>query len=286
MIKEFIDKYYLNPIKQDSGYNIVNTPTYAVIFVIAILLIYEYFFRKNKVKINREFAKSLLGWIIFGGSLRIIRDLNIITSDYLVTPYIYILVFIISFLTLLAALRLKKTRKIKLLHSWGLAGYALSAITIAAVITTPKTLNISDFLFIYAIWLLWFILLLQVKKHIPRAKKFLTNWNMAAIMAHLLDATGTFVALTYVYANATFENEKHVLGRTVMEYLETNNILLISGSGSWIMFALKLAVIPLALWAIDKYSENETENKFLKMIIIILGLGIGIRNSLGVLIYN
>ena len=170
MIKEFIDKYYLDPIKHDSGYTIVNTLTYAIIFVIAIWLIYGHFFRKNKVKINREFAKSLLGWIIFGGSLRIIRDLNIITSDYLVTPYIYILVFIISFLTLLAALRLKKTRKIKLIHTWGFAGYALSAITIAAVITTPQTLNISDFLFIYAIWLPWFILLLSAKNIFPAQK--------------------------------------------------------------------------------------------------------------------
>ncbi len=281
MFWEFVNEYYLDPIREDSGYGPVNTLTWAIIFVIAIWLLYEYFFKKYKVKIDRDFTKSLLGWIIFGASLRVIRDIKVTTSPFLVTPFIYVLVFVISFAVLLVALRLKKAKKMKLLHTWGFAGYALSVMTIAIGVTTPKVLDIANFLLIYAIWIVWFAALLLAKKYV--AKKFLSNWNITAIMAHLLDATGTFVALTYAYANATFENEKHVLGRSLMEFLESNNILLISGSGSWIMFALKLAVIPVALWAIDKYSENETEKKYLKMIIIILGLGIGIRNSLQVL---
>ena len=83
--------------------------------------------------------------------------------------------------------------------------------------------------------------------------------------------------------NYLAESEDHGLGALLVGRRGRHRA---ARPGSWIMFALKLAVIPLALWAIDKYSENETENKFLKMIIIILGLGIGIRNSLGVLIYN
>ena len=182
------------------------------------------------------------------------------------------LVFALSFTSLLAALHLKKAKKIKLTRTWGLCGYILSTAAITAIFTTAKSLNITAFLFIYLIWFSWFAVILLTKKNI--AGKFLTNWNITAIMAHLLDASGTFVSMTYYGFT-----EKHVLGRWLIEFLETNNTLLINASGSWIMFALKLAVIPLSLWAIDKYSESETENKYMKMIIIILGLGIGIRNS-------
>ncbi len=272
MFFEFVNEYYLDPIRQDSGYNPVNTLTWAIIFVIAIWLLYEHFFRKYKVKIDRDFTRSLLGWIIFGALLRIVRDLGLTTSPFLVTPSIYVVVFAVSFATLLVALRLKNVKKVKLASTWGLCGYVLSAVAVAAIFSAAESLNVTAFLFIYLIWLAWFFVVLLAKRYF--AGKFFTFWNISAIMAHLLDAAGTFVSMTYYGFT-----EKHVLGRVMIEFLETNDIFLINGSGSWIMFALKLAVIPLALWAIDKYSENELEKKYLKMIIIILGLGIGIRNS-------
>lgn len=279
MIQEFIDKYYLEPLKQDSGYNLVNTLTWAIIFVIAIILIYNHFFKKKNIEIDRDFMISLIGWIIFGSTLRIIRDMKLIETIFLVTPIIYIVVFIPTFLTLLIGLHLKNTMKIKLMHTWGLTSYTLSLINIIIIISRAETMNINGFLAVYAIWFPWFALITISSKLL--SGRFPSNWNMIAIMSHMLDASGTFISMTY-YGFI----EKHVLGRTIIDFLETNNILLINGSGSWIMFALKLAVIPIALLVIDRYSETETEKKFLKMAIIILGLSIGIRNSLSVLLFS
>lgn len=278
-ITDFIDKYYMDPIKNDTGYNPVNTLTYALLFVAAVWLLHEHFFKKKKIKIDRDFMKSILGWIIFGGSLRVIEDIGITSSFLFSTPYIYILVFGISFLTLLPSLSLLKTKKIKLIRTWGLAGYTLTALTIIAIIITAKSLNFIGFVMIYAAWLGWLAMFLIIKKYSKKAKTFLTNWNLAAIMAHLLDASGTFVSMTY-YGFI----EKHVIGNALITYLQANEILLINSSGSWAMFALKLAVVPLILFAIDKYSETEEEKRYLKMIIIILGIGIGIRNSLELLV--
>lgn len=279
-MREFIDKYYLDPIKNDSGYNTVNTLTYALLFVAAIWLLYEHFFKKRKINIDRDFMKSLVGWIIFGGSLRVIEDIGITSSFLFSTPYIYIMVFALSFLTLLPSLSLLKTKKTNLICTWGLTGYALAAITIAAIIitTSARSHNIVGFLSIYSVWLGWLAIFLAIIRYHKKAKSFLTTWNISAIMAHLLDASGTFVSMTY-YGFI----EKHVIGNALITYLQANEMLLINGSGSWIMFALKLAVVPLILFAIDKYSETEEEKKYLKMIIIILGLGIGIRNSLELL---
>jgi len=65
-----------------------------------------------------------------------------------------------------------------------------------------------------------------------------------------------------------------------MMFFESKNLLLINGSASWIMFALKLAVVPLVLYAIDKYGESDSEKNFLKMIILMLGFAVGLRNTL------
>ncbi|MBU4245535.1 MAG: DUF63 family protein, partial [Nanoarchaeota archaeon] len=104
----------------------------------------------------------------------------------------------------------------------------------------------------------------------------LTNWNIAALSAQMFDASSTFVALTF------FSNfwEKHILGSSAMAFFESRNIFLIFGSASWVMFALKLLVVPAVLFAIDKYGETEDEKKFMKMIIVLLGIAIGFRNTL------
>jgi len=149
----------------------------------------------------------------------------------------------------------------------GLTGYILAALTIAVIIIAAKSLNIIGFFTIYAIWLGWLALFLAIKKYSKKAKSFLSNWNLSSVMAHLLDASGTFVSMTF-YGFI----EKHVIGNALITFLQANEILLINGSGSWAMFALKLAVVPIILLAIDRYSETEEEKRYLKMIIIILGL--------------
>ena len=114
-----------------------------------------------------------------------------------------------------------------------------------------------------------------------KAKLLAEKWNFFALQAQLLDACGSFIGITY-YGFW----EKHVLGRYLINALESKNLLLINGSAAWIMIALKLVVVPIALWIIDRYAENELERRFIKLLIIILGIGIGTRNVLAVGVFG
>ena len=51
-----------------------------------------------------------------------------------------------------------------------------------------------------------------------------------------------------------------------------------------VMYLLKLAVLPVVLYLLDKYVEEDEMNVFMKMIIMVLGLAPATRNFLRIII--
>lgn len=280
-LMDFLNKYYINGIKYDTAYNWVDTLTYALIFVAAVWLLYDKVFKARKISIDWGFIIALSGWIIFGSSMRAAEDAEVFRTWLLVTPFFYVTVFLVAFPLLLIALHFDKKvlslrsglfnfqLKIPYWKTWGAAGYVLGAY----VLLRLPLKNFEGLALPLGIWAAWIVAFLIIMKIFPKA---LSRWNFAALSAQMFDASSTFAALTFFPGFW----EKHVLGSTVMMFFESRNLLLINGSASWVMFALKLAVVPLVLYAIDKYGESENEKKFLKMIILMLGLAVGLRNTL------
>ena len=64
MIREFIYKYYIDPIRYGQPYTLVDTLTYAVILIICIGLIYRWL-NRSRISVDREFVYALTPWIIF-----------------------------------------------------------------------------------------------------------------------------------------------------------------------------------------------------------------------------
>jgi uncharacterized membrane protein len=93
--------------------------------------------------------------------------------------------------------------------------------------------------------------------------------NLMVIWFHLIDATVTFIGVDY-YGYA----EQHVLPRGLIEIFGT----------AAVMYLLKLAVLPVVLYLLDKYVEEDEMNVFMKMIIMVLGLAPATRNFLRIII--
>jgi uncharacterized membrane protein len=94
------------------------------------------------------------------------------------------------------------------------------------------------------------------------------KFNLSVLMAHLFDASSTYIAVDfYGY------NEQHVL---------PNALTGLVGSAI-VMFPLKIAVILGALYIIDTYIEDRTVANMLKLAIFILGLAPGLRNFLSLI---
>ena len=72
-ISQFIHIYYLDPIRTDSGYNPVNTFTWAVVLGICIFGVFR-LLEKLEVKITPRFIASVLPFVLAGSSLRVFAD--------------------------------------------------------------------------------------------------------------------------------------------------------------------------------------------------------------------
>jgi len=94
--------------------------------------------------------------------------------------------------------------------------------------------------------------------------KLMSFENAGIITSHLFDASSAFVAITFFGFY-----EQHVLPGFLM------NIF-----GPWVMFPLKIIVVWPVLVIIDRSKENKFFKRFLKIIILILGLALGLRDFL------
>ena len=159
---DFFNKYFWNGIKYDAAYNWIDTLTYAIIFVGFIWLLYSKVFEKKKIIVDKYFIFALVGWIIFGSSMRAAEDAGIFKTALLVTPFFYVTVFAIAFPLLLAGLRFNKT--VPYWKSWGGAGYVLGILVLAAL----PLKNASGLLLSFGIWALWIAMFWILHKSKPK----------------------------------------------------------------------------------------------------------------------
>jgi uncharacterized membrane protein len=254
MIEEFIREnfIYLHP-----GYTLLNTVVFGIILGISIILIIKMF--KFIKKDPKDLLIPIIPFIFFGSSTRALVDVGTYPLTYvLVTPGIYVLTGLITIFTLLSAVLIEKKT------SWD---YRYIMLLVGVLLCIPNILNINhiDFLAFFEVIGVWAIIssvfiVLRNKWSLIKDK-----FNLTVLMAHLFDASSTFVAVDfYGYG------EQHVL---------PNALTSLTGT-ALVMFPLKIVVILSALYVIDLYVEDNTVKNMLKLAIFILGLAPGLRNFL------
>lgn len=265
---DFFQQYFVDPIIQGTGYNIYNTITFAVILVVAVLATYK-LLRKMKIAIDDKFVIGVLPYIILGGLLRALED-ALTLSVWFKTPLIYIVIFLVAFVALfvsrLIELSVKYRGRALSYHKlWSSFGFllviaGLTQVAVRSPFALAAMLSLTAF---------WAVLLIFVKKlsdrKIPKLSKFFSWENTSLLSVHMFDATTTFVALSYF---PYFE--QHVLPS-----------FFIALFGPAVMFILKFAVVAAVLYVLDREMNKESEKekrKFIKLVILILGLAPGLRN--------
>ncbi|AAL82137.1 DUF63 domain-containing protein [Pyrococcus furiosus DSM 3638] len=264
MIREFFQKYFIDPIKYNTGYNPVNTLVYAIILGIATLLVYKVL-KRLKIEINNAFFRALIPYMIFGAFTRALTDAGVFPRTYLtVSPGIYFLVFVIAFSALLVSHKFAKDwRGVFLWFGWGLVMVDLAAMSA----------NISKINFDFAVlkYFIPFLILAELVVFLLSKKVSLVRENSYLFYAHFYDATTTFVGVDFMGYW-----EQHVLPRLLIG---------LTGTAA-VMYVLKFIILFAAVWLL-KELEKEGEEKelldFIKMVIFILGFAPGTRNLLRML---
>lgn len=272
-ILEFINKYYLEPIKGDEGYNIVNTFTWAVILGICIFGVFR-LLEKLEVKITPRFIASVVPFVLAGSSLRVFEDspAGIIHPPWtylLITPNIYFLVFAVTIVCLWLSIRLQKAGLIKDFHV-GFAGLGLLWFIINLAVLLHLENIVAPYVPIFVIGAgvgLTFIFYL-IARHF-KSSIFTDPLNLTILLVHLMDASSTFIGVdTLGY------HEKHVLPSYLIELTGT----------ALVMYPLKLIIFIGVIYVLDTQFEDDERSVNLKMliklVIIVLGLSPATRNTI------
>ena len=280
--------FFVQPILQNGWFNPVNTLAYSVILVVSVMLVYR-MLRKMHVKIDKYFLLAILPFIFWGSSTRVLHDaayagalatpeLNAFYgSPIFPTPGSYLITFLLAVIVLLASLLIQRftsgsglvKRKTgfaywKTMLITGLALCAINAWLLPAMDFVPLLAVLT----ITAFWSLLFFAVYRfsgkgwLRKQ--KIKHLFSPANQGILAAHFLDASATYVALSfYGYL------EQHVVPN-----------LFIPVVGPVSMFILKIAVVLPVLWIIDRYGEKGSFNNFLKVVVLILGLAPGLRDTI------
>ena len=259
----FVHKYYIDPIIYDTGYNPVDTVTWAIILGLAILGLIKLLGRWGFL-MDERLLLSTLPYILAGSSLRVIEDVDLVAAPWrylLITPLIFFLVFSVTAACLLL------TRKI-----WGEeyhAKYAATGLLWTLLnLAALSAVGIKNAWVIAAVFLLGSALaggILFCGRHLPALKFLDERFNLMIIYAHMLDASSTYIGVDWFSYY-----EKHVVPTFLIN---------LTGSAV-IMFPLKLAILLPVLSMIDKSLQEPSLRNLTKLTLITLGLAPAVRNTL------
>lgn len=272
-VLQFINTYYLEPIKGDEGYNPINTFTWAIILGICIFGVFK-LLEKLEVKITPRFIASVVPFVLAGSTLRVFEDspagiVHAPWSYLLITPNIYFLVFAITIICLWISIRLQRAGLVKDYHvcfaGLGLLWFLIN-LTVLLYFQSIVAPHVPIFVIGAGTGLTYIFYL--VARHF-KSSIFTDPLNLSILLVHFMDASSTFIGVdTMGYY------EKHVLPSYLIERTGT----------ALVMYPLKLIIFLGVIYVLDTQFENDERSQNLKMliklVIIVLGLSPATRNTI------
>lgn len=274
-IGSFITEYYVNPIVNNEGYNVVNTLTYAIILAISLFALLK-LMAFLKLKIDERLIMATAPYIIMGASLRNIEDVHLLSpplSYMFITPFIYVLAFVITLAALLICIYLERSGRVRDYskpYFW--AGIAAILLVWGTLLVTQPVSVWWAPLIVFGLAFTFTGIIYLIGRYLKLG--FLTMpLNVAILGAHMFDASSTFTAIDIVGGFM----EKHVVPVFFIDIFGT----------AFIMYALKLVVFIPVIYLIEKYFTDDKDLYYvLKFVLLVLGFGPGIRNTLELVFVN
>ncbi len=275
-VTQFISEYYIDPILHDSGYNIINTLTWAIVLGICIFGVVK-LLRKMDMPIDNRLTAAVIPFILAGSSLRVIEDTGVVSSPanyLLITPNIYFVVFLITVFFLVISKFLVRQKgsadHMKGDHMMIFAGFGvlwfISNLMVLLYLESLVYLWVPFFVIVTAS-----LVLLAVKIMFDHLGSSLlgSKINLAILWVHLMDASSTLAGIDLLGYY-----EKHVVPAYLIDITGT----------ALVMYPLKLSIFIPVLYILDNNfnedAESRTLKEFLKLVIIVLGLSPACRNTL------
>lgn len=255
-VKSFVvENFWMPATGTAEAYNIFNTSFYAAGFAVAAAYLGYPLLKKLDLALDRRFFIGITPFIFLGSAVRVLEDLAVADTVLLVTPFIYVLMFLLTVALLTASLKFFGENYHQPLAVIGTLMF-LGVLSLYSFNNLSPLVNV---LFLFgAVTGIGYALLRQFRPEL------LTYSFTVPVAAHYWDASTTVTALSF---GAT---EKHVLANFFID--------LFGASG---MFIMKTLVIVPAVYYIDRNLEGD-EKLYYLFLIALLGIALGVRNILSV----
>ncbi len=253
----FVKEYYIDSIVYKEGYNPVNTLTWAVILIVAVILLYRYL--ENRIEIDSKFVFANIPFILLGSSVRVVEDAGFLSppvSYVFMSPFIYVLIFLVAFPSLILSLKFFGREYYK---AYSAVGLVLSGAVVALLLVNLRVVNwwvLPAGIALAAVFAAFYYLI------VPRPMK--NQLSVLTMFSHMLDGFETYFGITYLGYW-----ELHVLPRFLIEKF-----------GAISLPVVKFLVFLAVLYLLDTGEESERLRNFVKFVIIVLGLAPGLRDGI------
>jgi len=293
-MSDFFSEYFVKPIIEHSGYNIVNTVIYAIIALIAVYGIYKGLKRAG-IKIDQRFIYSVVPFILLGSTIRVVTDsidtgamgayvknnpssfvstiysfvigTHIYDYGYLTTsPGIFVVIAVILLLVMFLCHRAKR---MDLLVPIGVA-----------LLVPHFLLLIPMFTYIlYGLAIALLAALVWVGARFAFERLKVRGIASLAVLAHALDGGATFIIIDFFNR---MEPACTALGKC---YGEQHVLTTVIGTifGTYLLyFVVKVLFSFFAAYVVEKEKATDEEKNYVLLLLVILGLAPGMRDLLRV----
>jgi uncharacterized membrane protein len=270
-MENFIYDYFISPIWDRTGYNTINTLAYALIALLAVYGIRKAL--KGRIAIDERFIRSVLAFVLFGSTIRVVTDSidngvfkpvtpihQLVLDSHLwdygyltVTPGVYILT---AFLLLGSLVILYKLKKTELLGHVGLA------------LWLPHFLLLVPFMgyWIYAIPVLVLAAIPAYLAYLHFKDKILAG----IVAAQALDGAATFFIIDFFSSVSGISYfEQHVFSAAIGGF-----------GGFFFFYVIKCAIAFAAGYVIRGEKMDDEDKRYVALILMIMGFAPGIRDIL------
>ncbi len=245
--KEFLDRYFIEPMYTGEGYNLPNTIVYGIALGLGIIASYK-IIKKLNIDIDRRFLYSLLPFLVFGSTVRALADAEIIPKIFpFLTPGIFFTTFLLYVPLLVISVRLGYYPKLNIIFG--------TILCIYPTLLLIKNISYISPLYYTILYLVLFSLLLYPLKF--KIERFF----LLVFLAHFFDLSATITGVNHFNYF-----EEHYFENILIEYSGT----------SFILLPMKIGVLLIA-YKILSFLEP-LERRFWYVALFILGFSPGLRD--------
>ena len=266
-IQRAIEKYYIDPIIYDTGFNPFSRIILLIILLFSFLIVLKFLSRID-VKVDNSFIIAVVPYIIFGSTLRVLEDTGTIhppLNFLLISPIFYELILVITVLFIVFAKVLAPKLNI---HDWRILfsgiGIVLTLFNIALLLSIQDVMHPEAFLMIFSLGGVLSLVTYAIGRYFS-ISVITDKLNAIIIFSFLLKASSTYIGVEFF--------------GYYLKSLTTNIHL------SLISLIPTLIIVLLFLWFIDiKLKNNDVLRNIIKLFMLFVWMTPAIRGTIRIVL--